>query len=223
MTVMKRLPLLLILMLLILPNTSQAQDIPWYGPGGAAAVQDIPRFNIWAGVGFGLPTGNFSFSHVMNGGYAEPVGFTYKYGLAVRFTRGLYLLGEIMVIHFPIEQVTLAADAGEPMDDARWDIDGVGVSLLTDFGERGNLRVYFQGGAVNYTGSTGVATGPLAAAKELKSGLTFNAGMGLFILVRPVTFDLGLRVHMPTFDFIERFDKTATWISLDLGILYGVG
>jgi hypothetical protein len=223
-TVMKRMPLLLTLFLLLLPRSSEAQDTPWVTPPHVLKGPDIPRFNLRIGLGLSVPTGDFSFSQPMNGGYAEPVGITYQFGAAVRLTRGILLLGEIMAVRFPIEQVSLTADAGVSMKDARWDIDGAGLSLRTDFGEGGALRVFFQGGMASYRGSTGVSTGPLAAAERLKSNLAFNAAMGLCYLAHHLTFDLGVRVHMPTFDFINNiYDKKATWISLDFGILYGVG
>jgi hypothetical protein len=222
MTVMKRIPLLLILFLLILPRASEAQDIPYFYPPRASEGPDIPRFNLRFAVGVGLPTGDFSLDNPMTGGYAD-AGITYQYGVAVRITRGLMLLGEIMVIHFPIEQVTLSVAAGRPMDGARWDIDGAGVSLRTDFGERGTTRVFFQGGVGTYQGSTGVVEGPLGTTSQVKSRLALNAGMGMLFLYHHLTAELGVRMHLPTFEFAARVDRKATWMSLDIGLMYGVG
>ena len=187
----------------------------------AAEAQRTARFHLRTAVGLGLPTGTFSEATPWQGGYAFP-GVSYSVGAIYSFRPGVSLHGGLLLSQFPANGEALSVHTGQDVGDPVWAILGYTLSFRTDFAEPEYSRVFMEFGFGNYMGDLGVTEGPLGSDEAGRATFSLNAGMGVLIHFGRFAAELSSSVHLPTLHYDDINDRSAYWLSLNAGLLYGI-
>ena len=195
----------LALLVLGIPRTTQAQDFYRLGIRGALSG--------------GMPTNTFSFSNPADGGFAKP-GYGFQVGLQFHFTPSLSILGDVILMQFPIDVPGLNFYGDTDFDSGEWELLARNVCLRADFGEDRSRQVYLQIGLGIYRGATEMTEGLLTAVDPVKSSPTVSWGGGVLLGGGNLRLDLGARLHNARLELDNSNIRRASWASFEAGLIY---